>query len=65
MKLQTAGGDPLPPVTISVGVAAIRSDDTMPDSIIERADKGLYEAKESGRNCVRCVDVRVLSDSPT
>ena len=60
MKLQTAEGKALPAVTISVGVAAARGDDTVPDSIIERADKGLYQAKDSGRNCVRNIDMPSL-----
>ena len=41
----------VPPVTISVGVATIRSSDT-PESMIARADEALYEAKRSGRNRV-------------
>lgn len=38
-------------ITMSMGVSAHRKGDTM-DTIIERADKCLYEAKNSGRNCV-------------
>nr|WP_199067979.1 GGDEF domain-containing protein [Chromobacterium sp. ASV5] len=40
------------PVTISVGVAALRRDDT-PESLIQRADACLYQAKQAGRD--RCV----------
>lgn len=39
------------PVTISVGVTSLRADDS-PESVFERADQALYDAKESGRN--RC-----------
>ena len=39
-------------VTISIGVCQAKVDDT-PESIIERADKALYEAKNSGRDQVR------------
>lgn len=38
-------------VTISAGLAALRTDDT-PDSILGRADAALYRAKDLGRNCV-------------
>jgi diguanylate cyclase (GGDEF)-like protein len=42
------------PVTVSLGVAerALRSDETA-ESLFERADERLYEAKGAGRNCVR------------
>lgn len=39
-------------VTASIGVAMISADDDAA-SIIERADKGLYRAKDDGRNLVR------------
>lgn len=38
-------------VTVSIGVAAINEKDNL-DSIVERADKTLYLAKERGRNMV-------------
>ena len=40
------------PVTISIGIAEYQTEDAA-SSLFERADKCLYEAKESGRN--RCV----------
>lgn len=39
-------------ITVSLGVAQVLEGEDMKDSI-ERADKALYLAKESGRNCVR------------
>ncbi|MCB9598078.1 MAG: GGDEF domain-containing protein [Sandaracinaceae bacterium] len=39
------------PITVSIGVAALRADDTT-DALIERTDKMLYRAKEDGRNRV-------------
>ncbi|MCB9896504.1 MAG: diguanylate cyclase [Planctomycetes bacterium] len=37
------------PVTISGGVSELQIGDTL-ESLVDRADKGLYEAKEGGRN---------------
>lgn len=38
-------------VTISLGVAACRAEDTF-ETLFKRADEALYRAKHSGRNCV-------------
>jgi diguanylate cyclase len=51
MKRST--GEKLGRVTISIGVALLRSDDTA-QSLIERADGCLYAAKRNGRNRVIC-----------
>lgn len=42
-------------VTASLGVSIFRNDDTV-DSLIKRADDGLYKSKEGGRNCTSCVE---------
>jgi diguanylate cyclase len=39
-------------ITVSIGIAGFRSDDDG-RTLVERADKALYRAKESGRNCAR------------
>ena len=39
-------------VTASCGIAAFRGEDT-PESVFDRADRALYRAKDSGRNCCR------------
>jgi diguanylate cyclase (GGDEF)-like protein len=39
-------------VTISIGVAERNSGDKDPNVVLKLADKALYRAKESGRNCV-------------
>jgi diguanylate cyclase (GGDEF)-like protein len=41
-------------VTLSLGVTEARRGDTV-DSLIQRADEALYQAKAEGRNCVRAV----------
>lgn len=52
-KVAAAAISPHRAVTISLGVAAFILGDTL-DSMINRADFAMYEAKRSGRNCVRC-----------
>ncbi|MEX2118350.1 MAG: GGDEF domain-containing protein [Pirellulales bacterium] len=42
-------------ITVSLGVSSARPGDT-PESIIERADEGLYASKKGGRNQVRCLE---------
>ena len=39
------------PVTLSVGLACARPGDTL-DTLVARADRALYGAKHSGRDCV-------------
>jgi diguanylate cyclase len=46
-------GERLGRVTISIGIAVLRANDTA-QTLIERADKSLYAAKRSGRNRVEC-----------
>jgi len=46
-----SSGERLGRITISIGVAVLHADDTA-QSLIERADACLYEAKHNGRNCV-------------
>jgi diguanylate cyclase (GGDEF)-like protein len=40
-------------ITVSIGVAANRSPDDTVDDLFSQADVALYEAKESGKNCVK------------
>ena len=47
LQHKTAGG-----ITVSFGLTQFREDDTM-KSFFQRADTALYEAKSSGRNCVK------------
>jgi len=39
-------------LTVSVGVASLSTDDDTIDTLINRADQGLYAAKANGRNKV-------------
>ena len=41
------------PVTVSLGVTSLAAQDQHPTDMIARADYALYEAKASGRDCVR------------
>jgi len=41
-------------VTVSGGVTALRADDVSDDAF-DRADKAMYQAKDSGRNCIVAV----------
>jgi two-component system cell cycle response regulator len=45
-------GKPEIPVTASIGIATLDPATDTPQTLIERADKALYEAKASGRNKV-------------
>jgi diguanylate cyclase len=49
---RTGREEAIEPVTISIGVAVPAPAEAM-ESVIERADKALYQAKSDGRNCVR------------
>jgi diguanylate cyclase (GGDEF)-like protein len=40
-------------LTVSIGFASYPDNGTTPQEILRRADTALYEAKRSGRNCVR------------
>ena len=51
-ELRIAPPDGTATVTISIGVATMRQEDTA-ESIVLRADAALYAAKEAGRN--RCL----------
>lgn len=39
--------------TISIGIATLKDDEVVFDEILKHADKALYNAKKSGRNCCR------------
>ena len=41
-------------VTISIGITASKHTDT-PDIVVGRVDKGLYQSKEKGKNCISVV----------
>lgn len=43
--------------TVSIGVASLLNSDTQLNTILNRADQALYQAKHEGRNRVACVDL--------
>jgi len=47
-----SGGTRTIPVTLSIGIAALRGRDDTPASLLKRADQALYRAKRDGRNRV-------------
>ena len=47
------GGNELPAVTVSVGIAARDAELRDAEALVRRADENLYRAKEQGRD--RCV----------
>jgi diguanylate cyclase (GGDEF)-like protein len=49
-------GNPLPRITISLGVAEFKETDEQLDAALDRADRALLAAKEAGRNRVMVAD---------
>ncbi len=41
-------------ITVSIGVASFPDDGELPDDVLQRADRALYEAKALGKNRVCC-----------
>ncbi len=50
-QIQSLDGNPLPPVTISIGAAQMNPADT-PETFVANADTALYRAKQRGGNLV-------------
>ena len=50
-------------VTVSLGVASLQSEISSPDQLLGMADKALYFAKQSGRNCVKSCKELVGEDA--
>jgi diguanylate cyclase (GGDEF)-like protein len=52
-QLSIVSGGKAIPVTASIGVSSVDSDDRVMDNALLRADRALYRAKDGGRNRVR------------
>lgn len=50
--LHSDNDERLPPVTMSFGAATLETGDTA-ETLFQKADAALYDAKQSGRNCVK------------
>jgi diguanylate cyclase (GGDEF)-like protein len=50
MRLKTPGGEELPPLSLSGGVAGWSAQDATIDTVLTRADEALYAAKRGGRD---------------
>jgi diguanylate cyclase (GGDEF)-like protein len=48
------------PITISLGIALLNNDIDRPETLIQRADQALYEAKKTGRNriCIYTEEIK-------
>jgi diguanylate cyclase (GGDEF)-like protein len=66
LNLLHASSSVAPHVTLSLGVAAISpgEPDVGPETLIERADNALYDAKREGRNCFVTYDGRERASEP-
>jgi len=53
LKQKTIIGKTPVEVTVSIGVSEVRPEDDNAWQAVERADEALYQAKESGRDCVK------------
>lgn len=56
LRVQRLSG-PWAPITVSLGVAACRAEESSADEVIRCADAALYKAKEGGRNRVEIAPV--------
>ena len=52
-RLSIVNGGRAIPVTASIGVSSVGSDDRVMDDALLRADGAVYRAKNDGRNCIR------------
>ncbi|WP_187805281.1 diguanylate cyclase [Aquipseudomonas alcaligenes] len=60
------GGQPLGPISISLGMAWFPADGEQPDSLLHAADTALYQAKRDGRNrlCIYRSDASDTAATP-
>ena len=45
-------------ITVSIGVASIFSDNITPHELLKESDTCLYQAKESGKNCIASIEIK-------
>ena len=49
------------PVTVSIGIAELNTEDSDFSALLKRADDALYRAKEAGRNCTKLDELLPVS----
>ncbi|WP_370293628.1 diguanylate cyclase [Thalassolituus sp.] len=49
------------PVTVSIGIAELNTEDSDFSALLKRADDALYRAKDAGRNCTMLDEIRPLT----
>lgn len=54
--LQVRHEDQAVPLKVSIGIACLETGDTGPDTLLARADRALYAAKNAGRDCVHIAE---------
>jgi diguanylate cyclase (GGDEF)-like protein len=65
-RMQLTAGDEIVKLTVSIGVDCFKNGDQLtPEVLLDRTDRYLLQAKQAGKNTVRCPDHGAVSDGMT